>query len=453
MTNATNASPRFARDDQTIYFSSDFSGVPNLYSVPVNGGDAKRITNVYGGALYPSSNDGKRFYYTDYSADGFDVAATDVTSAYASTPRFVPPSTFELPRAEARGYTESKPYSPWQSLRPRWWFPILSSTSINGKSRPIFGLTTSGGDVIGHHSYTATLTNRLYGLLYSYDRFYPTFTIAASQFQDNFIGATTGNEYTAVTNRIVGLVSVPFRKVQWQTSVYGGLIRDHVGGDVPSSIFTGTLQGIRAGAFFNNAHEYLFSISPERGITANVDYENLNRSLGSDLSAQTLRGDVRGYLTIPYKRSALGHHVLALRAAGGGNTGDFISQRQLRVGGDSTGELTTADIRDFPVRGFDEGTLRGRTAEIASAEYRFPLYEIDRGPSTYPLFFNRVHGDVFTDAGRASGQHIASAGAEGAVDFMIAIVLLIRARVGVAVRLTDPDKRKVVPYLSIGSSF
>jgi len=29
----------------------------------------------------------------------------------------------------------------------------------------------------------------------------------------------------------------------------------------------------------------------------------------------------------------------------------------------------------------------------------------------------------------------------------------LRYRMGVAVRLTDPEKRKVVPYISIGSSF
>ena len=145
--------------------------------------------------------------------------------------------------------------------------------------------------------------------------------------------------------------------------------------------------------------------------------------------------------------------MLALRAAGGRNSGEFVLQRQLRVGGDSTGALTTLDITNFPVRGFDEGTLRGQSAAIGSAEYRFPIYEIDRGPSTYPLFFNRIHGDVFGDGGRASGRHSASAGAEVSADFIVANALFIRLRTGVAARLTEPDRGKVVPYVSIGSSF
>lgn len=334
-------------------------------------------------------------------------------------------------------------YSPWQSLRPRWWFPVIGSASIGGENKPIFGISTSGGDVLGRHTYVATLTNRLYGVVYSYDRFYPTFTLAASQFDENF------SSFTSITDRVVAQMSVPYRKVQWQSAASIGLIRDHVGGTPEPHLFRGTLQGFRAGLFFNNAREYLYSISPERGITATVDYENL----GGDASLQTMRGDLRGYLTIPYAPSPLGHHVLAARIAGGRNSGDFVLQRQLKVGGDSTGELTTLDLTNFPVRGFDDNTLRGQTAAIASVEYRFPIHELERGPATWPIFFNRVHGDAWSDAGRAGGQHIASAGAEGAVDFIIANALLIRYRMGVAVRLTDPDKGKVVPYISIGSSF
>ena len=440
---AINASPRFSRDDRTIWFSSDVTGVANVYAVDVAGAEPRRLTNVYGGALYPSSIDGKRFLYSDYSADGFDLATFNATREYAVLKR-EPSSPAAQPRTEDRGpRTSDSEYSPWQSLRPRWWFPVIGSAAIGGENKPIFGITTSGADVLGRHTYEATLTNRLYGVVYSYDRFYPTFTLAASQFDEDFSSATS------VTDRVVAQMTVPLNRVQWQSAASIGLIRDHIGGSAEPRLFRGTLQGFRVGVFFNNAHEYLYSISLERGVTANVDYENLK----GDASLQTIRGDLRGYLTIPWAASPLGHHVLAARVAGGRNTGDFVLQRQLKVGGDSTGELTTLDLTNFPVRGFDDSTLRGQSAAIASVEYRFPLYEIERGPATWPIFFNRVHGDVWSDAGRVSGQHIASAGAEGAVDFIIANEILIRYRMGAAFRLTDPDKGKVVPYISIGSSF
>jgi outer membrane protein assembly factor BamA len=325
---------------------------------------------------------------------------------------------------------EGTAYSPWRSLRPRWWFPVVDSTTV--------GFTTSGGDVLARHTYQATITNRTNSILYSYDRFYPTVSLLASRYEDSV-------DHEKYDRRLLGQITVPWRKVQWRVSGSAALIHDEIPG--------AALQGFRLGAFFNNAHEYLFSISPERGVTASIDYENLSRTLGSDRSLQEIRGDVRGYLTIPCARSPLGHHVLAVRAAGGRNFGDFVLQRHLKVGGDSTGELSSLDLTEFPVRGFETKTLRGRSAAIGSVEYRFPLYEIERGPTTWPLFFNRIHGDVFSDAGRAGGQTIASAGAEAAADFIIANGIAIRYRVGVAWRLTKPGKGDVQPYISFGTSF
>jgi outer membrane protein assembly factor BamA len=179
------------------------------------------------------------------------------------------------------------------------------------------------------------------------------------------------------------------------------------------------------------------SISPERGVTALAELEKVR---GSGASLQQMRADLRGYLSIPWSRSPLGRHVLALRAAGGRNTGTFILQRELRVGGDAT---------RFPVRGYTDPTLRGQSAAIASVEYRFPIHEIDRGPASWPLYFHRVHGDVFVDAGQAwrqrnfRGNTIVSMGAEAAMDVSFGYVLPIRFRAGVAMRLRDPAKGDV----------
>ena len=474
---ATNASPRFSGDDRTIWFSSDITGVPNLYSVEVGGGTARRLTNLYGGAFYPTSADGRTFFYSDYSSEGFDLATFSAGQQYPTVPRVIPPTVMgnAAPLSNAIETTDvttpAKPYSAWQSLRPRWWFPILGAES-GGETT--LGFTTSGGDVLGHHTYTATVTNRDHGIIYSYDRLYPTLTFAALRYEDHvltFVSPTSSRTYTETTQRFVAQAAVPWRTVQRQATFWGGLIRDTVGGDIPSGIstgdlarfgvFRGTLQGIRAGATFNNAHEYLRSISPEQGITASLAYENLNKALGSEASLQQFRGDLRGYLAIPYRRSPTGRHVVAFHGAAARTTGDFVFQRSLKVGGESIGDTTTLELTNLPVRGYESATLRGRTAAIASAEYRFPIYDIDRGPTTWPIFFKRVHGDVFVDAGRAWQQiagigrtgTIASTGAEVAVDLILANALPIRYRIGVAYLLRDPEKGEVKPYVSIGSSF
>ncbi len=316
------------------------------------------------------------------------------------------------------------------------------------------------------------MTTEYQSLVYSYDRLYPTLTGAAVRYEDDVIAFRTSPTdvvtYTETTLRLLAQVSAPLRRYDWQAFGYVAGIRDHITGDAPPGVsdfdlervgaFRGTLQGLRLGAAFNNARTHGFSISPENGITARFDYENLSQNLGSDLSSQSMRADVRGFLAIPFSRSPLGRHVLAARVAGGRTTGDFILQRELRVGGEGSGEFLTFSTRHFPVRGYDSSTLRGTRAAIGSLEYRVPLWQINRGPATWPFFFNRLVGDVFVDAGRAwtrgtDGRTIASTGLEIALDMYLGYTTPLRFRAGAAYRLRDPDKGEVQPYLALESSF
>ena len=63
------------------------------------------------------------------------------------------------------------------------------------------------------------------------------------------------------------------------------------------------------------------------------------------------------------------------------------------------------------------------------------------------------YGRVYWPARRTSSRLCASVGAEGTFDFIIANALLIQYRAGVALRLTEPENHKVVPYISVGTSF
>jgi Tol biopolymer transport system component len=440
---ATNASPRFSRDDSTIYFSSDVTGIPNVFSVPASGGEIRRLTNMYGGAFYPTTADGRRFYISDYSAEGWDVAMFEASRTYDVARRTIPESvigrTERVSRDESAAGVGGAPldsaaYSALRSLRPRWWFPVVSDSGV--------GATTSGGDVLGFHNYVATATagdDAFYSFIYAYDRLYPTITAGALRFED---GADT-------TGRLLAEATLPVLRYRWQSSATVSLLRDDLEGS-----FNGVLQGIRVGGTFNNAQRYPYSVSSENGVTARAGYETLR----GDASVQRVRGDVRGYLTIPYRRSPLGRHVIATRVAAAQNSGDFIAQRELRVGGNEDVGFPALDTSRLPVRGYDSGTLRGQGAAIASVEYRFPIYEIERGPATLPIFFNRIVGDVFVDAGRAwrqrsSREAIASTGVELGVDFHLAHAIPLRYVIGFAWLLRDPGKGDVQPYFAVQTGF
>jgi len=449
---SVNASPRFTDDGASVVFMSDVTGIPNVFAVELDGGAPRRLTDVSGGAFFPSSRDGQTIYFADYHAGGFDVAVVSGVVWASGLPSTPAPAPRGRPKAHT---TPAVPYSP--AIAPTWWSPVWTEDG--------FGATTSGGDVLGFHQYTATVTTESDSLVYSYDRWYPTFTLATVGYTDEPVAFRTSSgvvRYEEENRRLLAQVSVPFRRFRWQTTGWIGAVRDHIDGDAPAGVpdaaleragvFRGTLQGIRVGAIFNSAQRYGFSISPENGVTARVDYEHLSPSLGSDRAMQQYRADVRGYLGLP------NDHVLGARVAGGKTTGDFVLQRELRVGGVGEGLFAGIDTRTFPVRGYEGSTLRGTRAAIGAVEYRLPLWNIDRGPTTWPIYFHRILGDVFADYGTAwqrdgTRRAIASVGAEAAADLFLNYYLPLRYRVGVAYRLNDPDRGKVVPFVALESSF
>lgn len=480
---STNASPAFSSDGERVWFSSDVTGISNIYSVSIASGEVRRLTNFYGGGFFPSSTDGRTIVYADYSSRGFDIASFEPGLSFPIEPRIRQQSV--VGRGEVRAATtvppaladaNDVPYSPLRSLRPRWWFPIAGATSGGAESEAMLGAMTTGADALGFHSYQAQIVSVAredgssidYSLAYSYDRLFPTLTIATSGYSDpSSLVLTREGQQTRYRERIqrtIAQATFPHRRFRWQGSLTVGGIHESIEADAPFDVgpeslesvglFEGELTGARVAAGFNSAREFGYSISPENGLTALVDAQ----FLGGDRTVRQARADLRGYLSIPLARSPFGRHVAALRLAGGTVGGDFLLERELKVGGTGGESLLTTSVTHFPVRGFATGTLRGRNAALLSAEYRVPLYEIDRGPSGWPLFFHRISGNLFLDAATAWYPHridlpavkrpasepfdeattLASAGAELALDLYLGFYVPIRYRVGAAYVLEAP---------------
>ena len=76
---ATDVDPWWSADGRTIYFSSDRTGVYNLYAIDLETERLWQVTNVLGGAFGPSTNpDESALVFESYSANGLDIAWMDV---------------------------------------------------------------------------------------------------------------------------------------------------------------------------------------------------------------------------------------------------------------------------------------------------------------------------------------------------------------------------------------
>jgi hypothetical protein len=105
-----------------------------------------------------------------------------------------------------------------------------------------------------------------------------------------------------------------------------------------------------------------------------------------------------------------GHQSLLLRVRGGASAGGLDRRGAFCVGdyriGPEVVRSMLARTSFFTgcsalLRGYDPVVARGRYFATASAEYRIPIIDIDRGLGTLPFFFRRIGLIPFVDVGNA----------------------------------------------------
>jgi hypothetical protein len=116
-----------------------------------------------------------------------------------------------------------------------------------------------------------------------------------------------------------------------------------------------------------------------------------------------------------------------------------------RIGGNVVeGYFTQRPTRLFPLRGFDSNVLEAGQAVTAGLEIFWPLVNLQKGYTTFPLFLHRLRLGTFIDAGAASDQlswddTLIGAGLELVTSLEIAWGNLSAFRMGIAWPIRQPD--------------
>jgi hypothetical protein len=294
---------------------------------------------------------------------------------------------------------------------PTSWEPVIETDG----DRLRLGAGIAGNDVLAYHFYSAAATWRVdapphgggeappldWTLAYAYDRWIPTFFARAS-WETEFAGVSSGASQSLVipvrSRELEAGVIVPFRRVRISHQALASVIRTDdkyrlIGEEVPLN-----RTAARAGWATSSAKVFGFSISPERGVTVGATGESILDALGSSASASTATGDLRAYIP-----GAGSHHVVAVRAAGGGSNGDRGARRIFLLGGASP----ASSVIDFDsdaislLRGFAANAFPGTRVALVNIEYRWPFARPERGFKTWPVFVHTVHAAAFADAGHA----------------------------------------------------
>jgi Tol biopolymer transport system component len=417
--------PAWSPDGRYLIFSSDRKGIFNLYAYDLTHRKLYQVTRVLGGAFAPAvSPDGNQIAFSGYRASGFDIALMEFNTASWKEVWETPGSgTLEEPNGvEGPSFpfrlplnpvaASPHPYTPWPTLLPRFWFPWPGVDETGG----IPGFLTGGADALGKHQYLLTAfygtkaDRTAYSFLYQNDQFLPTIDFQLMDFALSYSSLDLGSRFRILNywerQRRMGIdVIFPFRHVLSSQTLSFGLRHTRLSSlvTIPTGFPSpeeGVLSGVRGAWGFGNARRYGFSISPEDGRQVLLAHERMDQNLGSDFNLGKTVLDWKEHLPLPLK-----HHVLFVRGVAGIGTGDRLSQRAFRLGGPEVQEtLSTLDDRYLFLRGYPSGRFVGQRVALGTLEYRFPLFNIERGRGTWPLFFQRLHGALFMEAGKTWDQ-------------------------------------------------
>lgn len=467
---AIKLQPRYTPDGSAVLFSADYHGVFNIQRLDLASGTLTTLTQVMGGAFYPSQTHTGDLYYDGYTAAGFDVytSAAPTLSAFKPT---LPAGTSDQARIPPTVVTTPPPaitaYTPWNSLRPHWWVPLWEYDAI--KTR--LGAYTSGADALQRHVYALAalydVTHKKFSgaLSYTYDRWYPLLSFyvdrvptyeGGTQNQEDLQRIQHDDSYQAEA-------LFPFYSLRNRWAARLGYVENRLtesyraAGVTARSPSRDALYG--AALTYTSVRYYSRSISADYGRQVIFAAED-SAPLRSDYDGQVYSLDWREFVHLGNE------HVLALRVAVGWGEGNT---RPFRLGGINTRPAFDPDNvtvnaafnkRTYSLRGYPSGmnALIGTRMTTASLEWRFPLRRVERGLMAPPVALQQLFGDVFIDSGAAwrapadsPERYFTGVGAELGMDLAAFYHIPLRLRLGYAHGLDEGGESQI--YLRLGMAF
>lgn len=421
---ALDLEPRWSPDGRYLYFVSDRTGIYNLYAWEAATGRTWQVTNVIGGVFEPAiSPDGKTAVYIEGIADGWRLSRFALEpSRFVTAPVTEPRAPRPLPDVPA-GLSElpSRPYEAWRTA----WPHTLGLASYHDPFGQVLALSLSGSDVVGHHAWSLT-TGFNFGRAdavsfsagYSYRRYFPTFSLSASRnltrrgglYIDGVNHSYVEDDYSAsagvslpVLRRIDQSATLSFN---YNFAWLRNLDRDKVPLDpsLISPVFpeTGRVASLGISFSYSNAYRYLYSVSAEEGRSLGISAGFSFHGIGSQYNVATASWRYSEYVPFPFK-----NHVLILGYRGGISGGDIHRRSNWALGGYAPQPDPLRSFFDFTrpggatLRGYPYSSIYGNQYHVLNAEYRFPIWRVERGYETLPIYFQLLHGAVFVDAGNA----------------------------------------------------
>jgi len=432
-------SPTVHPDGEQVVFSSDRTGVYNLYRIRLSDTNAtpEALTHVIGGVFEPAfSPDGRTL-----AAVGFDSYGSFLTTfAYEQLrprdrlPPILEPAWTPMARAGTNEPVVAGPpsapasYRSLAATRLDFWCPWLTADpgGAAGGIAAMFSEPSgyqSAGLVAGAES---EYGEGIGSAFWQYRGVYPIITLTAGREVRRYGGLLEdrrGNQFDyseSVWNLGASMslerpgpdsmrsLTVGYR-LGGHDSLDDGVVPDGV--LAGPQLFAGRVFGVWASLLFFTGTAFPRSHSVEDGVLFRLTAERLGVG-GSEIGSSAGRLDWDGYFGCPWAA----HHVVKISAAGAVSRGDEWAQGVFGVGGfgagPDLGEAAGVE-RDFSLRGYLANTQVGDAAARGGIAYRFPLGSVYRGGPVSAFYYHQFFGEFFYEGGRAWGGASVRRGGEG----------------------------------------
>lgn len=457
---AMDMQPSYSPDGRWLLYSSDRTGIANVYAYDRSSRQTYQVTNVRTGAFQPElSPDGRTLVYVGYTSEGFDLFSMPFEPA---TFLAAEPSRIERvdgPRLFPQHSYVKTPYNPLPSLRPRN-FTLRYGPGTYGQALTI---QTQGSDAVGHHSFAGSMNietdepvpyaslSYVYGRL-PFNYFSTLFRSVAPRhgyvvseqepiWLETTWGWTNGVAYTRPRgyDSQTYALSYSIAHIDGELPVGAALDPYALVGHDPLRGYVGTLRLAWA---YSNAEQYVNSVGPERGFSLSTTMDVGNELTASQFDIYAFGYNATKYTPMPWAR----HHTLAMHIGGATATGNYPRRGLYYVGGFSDTRLQdqlyeTVFQSAYVLRGYKPVSFIGTQYHLANVEYRFPIVNVDHGISTVPIFLQRISGNAFVDYGGSfnqldvsnwRGQLHTGVGGELWIDVQLGYHMLLNIRAGYA---------------------
>ncbi len=449
---AIKHSPRFGASTDEIFFIADYGKVYNVWSLKRSSRSVERWTQAVNGVREMSAPVNGEILLVTIEADGdalrlHRLPNEPLERRYAASLAGLPEARAEEPLA-----IQDQPYSPWSSLRPHAWLPVIESAD----GTFAIGVSVFGQDALGLHQYFLEplyeVTQRQ--LLGTFDYVYDgrhgvllnrTMTVKATDSDDDVRRYSIKESAQWVSTWQHLALN---RRFYWGLGAALAHEKEREVDDGTDTLKRERVVGLVAGV--DTRRRQWLSEGPSQGHWLRLFAETSDK-LKADYTGNVVRADWRAHIPV---RST----VLALRWNEAYGTRDA---QAFGLGGSKSDDyipLPVLNEREFALRGYTNGNpeLTGHRARVLTAEWRMPLADIDRHAMTPPVGFNRLSLNLFYDLGAAwergaSPDYHRGIGFEVMGEIQALYLVGVQVRAGVARGLDETGETKV--YVRAGRSF